>query len=127
MKKLTLATALVLAAFSAPALAASWNITEESTSGIKSAQGSWLLKGEGDAFTGTATLQRDNGTEVSYVVDGTLKDGIYTVKLDKRSDDKKGCVWTGHAQAATALGKATGFIGDVVCEGSKFVIRAQGM
>ena len=82
MKKLTLATALVLAAFSAPALAASWNITEESTSGIKSAQGSWLLKGEGDAFTGTATLQRDNGTEVSYVVDGTLKDGIYTVKLD---------------------------------------------
>ncbi len=127
MKKLTLATALFLAAFSVPALAASWNITEESTSGIKSAQGSWLLKGEGDAFTGTATLNRDNGTEISYTVEGSLKDGNYTVKLDKRSDDKKGCVWTGHPQAATALGKATGFIGDVVCEGSKFVIRAQGM
>jgi len=126
MNKLALATALALAAFSAPALAASWNVTEESASGIKSAQGSWLLKTEGDAFTGTATLQRDNGTEVSYTVEGALKDGIYTVKLDKRSDDKKGCVWTGHAQAATALGKATGFIGDVVCEGSKFVIRAQG-
>ena len=127
MKKLTLATALVLAAFSAPALAASWNVTEESASGIKSAQGTWLLKGEGDAFTGAATLNRDNGTEISYTVEGTLKDGTYTVKLDKRSDDKKGCVWTGHAQAATALGKATGFIGDVVCEGSKFVLRAQGM
>jgi ABC-type amino acid transport substrate-binding protein len=126
MNKLALATALALAAFSAPALAASWNVTEESASGIKSAQGSWLLKTEGDAFTGTATLQRDNGTEVSYTVEGALKDGIYTVKLDKRSDDKKGCVWTGHAQAATALGKTTGFIGDVVCEGSKFVIRAQG-
>jgi hypothetical protein len=127
MNKLALATALALAAFSAPALAASWNVTEESSSGIKSAQGSWLLKGEGDGFTGSATLQRDNGTEVSYTVEGALKDGVYTVKLDKRSDDKKGCVWSGHAQAATALGKATGYIGDVVCEGSKFVIRAQGM
>ncbi|MFY9657193.1 MAG: hypothetical protein WAK01_11510 [Methylocystis sp.] len=127
MNKLALATALALAAFSAPALAASWNVTEESSSGIKSAQGAWLLKTEGDAFTGSATLQRDNGTEVSYNVEGALKDGIYTVKLDKRSDDKKGCVWTGHALAATALGKATGYIGDVVCEGSKFVIRAQGM
>jgi hypothetical protein len=128
MLKLTLITAVAIAAFSAPAMAASqsWNVTEENTVGIKSAQGKWLLKTEGDTLSGTATLQRDNGTEVTYSVDGAIKDGIFTVKLNNRSDDKKGCVWTGHAQAATALGKVTGFIGDVACEGSKFVIRAQG-
>ncbi len=129
MRKLTLITVLAIAACSAPAMAApaSWNVTEESAAGIKAAQGKWLLKGEGDNFTGSATLQRDNGTEVTYNVEGGLKDGVYTVKLDNRSDEKKGCVWTGHAQTATALGKATGYIGDVTCEGSKFVIRAQGM
>jgi len=128
MNKLAFTAALAIAAFSAPALAASqnWNVTEESASGIKSAQGSWTLKTEGDALSGAATLQRDNGATVSYDVEGALKDGVYTVKLDKRSDDKKGCVWTGHPQAATAAGKTTGYIGDV-CEGSKFVLRAQGM
>ena len=128
MHKLALVIAAITA-FSAPAMAASesWNVTEESAAGIKSAQGKWLLKSEGDNLSGSATLQRDNGTEVTYNVEGSLKDGVYTVKLDKRSDDKKGCVWTGHPQAATAAGKTTGYIGDVVCEGSKFVLRAQGM
>ncbi len=129
MHKLALATAVAIAAFSAPAMAASqsWNVTEESAAGIKSAQGTWSLKAEGDKLSGSATLQRDNGDTVAYDVEGAVKDGVYTVKLDKRSDGKKGCVWTGHAQAATAMGKATGYIGDVVCEGAKFVIRAQGM
>ncbi len=129
MRNLTLITAVAIAAFSAPAMAASqsWNVTEESAAGIKSAQGKWSLKSEGDALSGSAILQRDNGTEVTYNVDGAFKDGSYTVKLENRSDEKKGCVWTGHAQNATALGKATGYIGDVTCEGSKFVIRAQGM
>ena len=127
MHKLALATAAVFLAFSASAMAASqsWNVTEESAAGIKSAQGKWLLKSEGDNLSGSATLQRDNGTEVTYSVEGSVKDGVYTVKLDKRSDEKKGCVWTGHAQAATALGRATGYIGDVVCEGAKFIVRAQ--
>ena len=129
MHKLALVIAAI-AAFSAPAMAASesWNVTEESAAGIKSAQGKWLLKSEGDNLSGSATLQRDNGTEVTYSVEGAFKDGVYTVKLDKRSDEKKGCVWTGHAQSATALGKSTGYIGDVVCgEGAKFVIRGQGV
>jgi hypothetical protein len=126
MHKLALVIA-VLAAFSGPAMAASdsWNVTEESAAGIKSAQGKWFLKTEGENLSGSATLQRDNGTEVTYSVEGSLKDGVWTVKLDKRSDEKKGCVWTGHAQAATALGRATGYIGDAACEGAKFVIRAQ--
>ena len=129
MRNLTLITAVAIAALSAPAMAASqsWNITEESAAGIKSAQGTWSLKTEGDNLSGSATVQRDNGNTVTYNVEGALKDGAYTVKLDNRSDEKKGCVWTGHAQKATALGKATGYIGDVTCEGSKFVIRAQGM
>ena len=127
MRNLTLVTAVAIAAFSAPAMAASQslNVTEESAVGIKSAQGKWLLKTEGDTLSGSATLQLDNGNELTYGVEGALKDGVYTVKLDKRSDGKKGCVWTGHAQSATAAGKSTGYIGDVVCEGSKFVIRAQ--
>jgi hypothetical protein len=129
MRNLTLITAVAIAAISGSAMAASqsWNITEENAAGIKSAQGTWSLKTEGDNLSGSATVQRDNGNTVTYNVEGELKDGSYTVKLDNRSDEKKGCVWTGHAQKATALGKATGYIGDVTCEGSKFVIRAQGM
>jgi len=128
MHKLALAIAAASVGFSAPVMAASssWNVTEESAAGIKSAQGKWSLKTEGDNLNGSAILQRDNGTELTYNVEGSLKDGVYTVKLDKRSDEKKGCVWTGHALSATALGKSTGYSGDVVCEGSKFVIRAQG-
>jgi hypothetical protein len=46
------------------------------------------------------------------------------VTLDKRSDDKKGCVSSDHAQKATAARDKTGFIGDVACDGAKLVIRA---
>jgi hypothetical protein len=128
MHKLTLATVAALVAISAPSLAAAenWNVTEENAVGIKSAQGVWNLKIEGDKLSGSASLQADNGNPLTYSVDGAVKDGVYTVKLDKRSDDKKGCVWTGHAQKATAAGKATGFIGDVACDGAKLVIRAIG-
>jgi len=129
MRKLTLTTAVALFAFSAPGLAsaANWNVTEESASGIKSAQGTWTLKLDGDKLSGAASLQADNGNPLTYSLDGVVKDGVYTVKLEKRSDDKKGCVWTGRAQKATAAGASTGFIGDVACDGAKLVIRATGM
>ncbi|MGA9602055.1 MAG: hypothetical protein WBS22_17720 [Methylocystis sp.] len=129
MRKLALVTAAVIIAVSAPAMAANqhWNITEENAAGIKSAQGVWDLTTEGDKLSGTAALSLDNGNQLTYNVDGELKDGVYSVKLEKRSDDKKSCVWTGKAQSATALGKATGFKGDVVCDGAKFVLRATGL
>jgi hypothetical protein len=129
MHKLALATAAAIAAFSAPAMAASqnWNVTEENTSGVKHGQGTWAVTIDGDKLSGAASLQLDNGNPLTYSLEGAIKDGVYTVKLDKRSDDKKGCVWTGHAQKATAAGMATGFVGDVVCDGSKLVIRAIGM
>jgi hypothetical protein len=129
MHKLAITTAAAFIALSAPSLAAAadWNVTEESASGIKSAQGTWTLKMDGDKFSGSAFLQSDNGAPLTYTLDGALKDGVYTATLSKRSDDKKGCVWTGHAQKATALGKSTGFIGDVACDGAKLVIRAIGM
>jgi hypothetical protein len=129
MHKLALATAAAIAAFSAPAMAASqnWNVTEERTSGVKNGQGTWAVTIDGDKLTGSASLQLDNGKPLTYSLEGTIKDSVYTVKLDKRSDDKKGCVWTGHAQTATAAGKATGYIGDLVCDGTKLIIRAIGM
>jgi len=129
MRKLALTTAAAVIAFNAPSLAAAanWNVTEESASGIKSAQGTWTFKTDGDKLSGSASLQADNGNPLTYSLDGAVKDGVYTVKLDKRSDDKKGCVWTGHAQKATAAGMSTGFIGEVACDGAKLVIRATGM
>jgi hypothetical protein len=129
MHKLALATAAAIAAFSAPAMAAAqqWNVTEERASGIKAGQGTWALTIDGDKLSGSASLQLDNGQPLTYSLEGTVKDGVYTVKLDKRSDDKKGCVWTGHAQNAAASGKPTGYSGDVVCDGAKLIIRATGM
>ena len=129
MRKLALATAAAIAAFSAPAMAASqnWNVTEENTSGVKHGQGTWAVTIDGDKLSGSASLQLDNGNPLTYSLEGTIKDGVYTVKLDKRSDDKKDCVWTGHARTATAAGKSTGYVGDLVCDGAKLVIRAIGM
>jgi hypothetical protein len=129
MRKLALATAAAIAAFSAPAMAASqnWNVTEENTSGVKHGQGTWAVTIDGDKLSGSASLQLDNGNPLTYSLEGTIKDGVYTVKLDKRSDDRKGCVWSGHARTATAAGKSTGYVGDLVCDGAKLVIRAIGM
>ena len=129
MHKLALATAAAIAAFSAPAMAASqnWNVTEENAAGVKHGQGTWAVTIDGDKLSGSASLQLDNGNPLTHSLEGTLKDGVYTVKLDKRSDDKKGCVWTGHAQKATAAGMPTGFIGDATCDGAKLIIRAIGM
>jgi hypothetical protein len=69
---------------------------------VKHGQGAWAVTIDGEKLNGSASLQLDNGTPLTYSLEGTSKDGVFTVKLDKRSDDKKGCVWTGHARSATA-------------------------
>ncbi len=118
MKKHIL-TALAFAALSGSAFAADWNVTEESAAGIKSAQGVWAVKTEGDKVTGTATMQLQNGNPLSYKLDGTVAGGVYTVNLVDRTDDKKGCVWTGKE-----VGGGKGLTGEAQCQGSKMTIRA---
>jgi hypothetical protein len=125
MIKLTLGTLAVLCSLSAVALAEtkSWNITEEGVSGIKSAQGEWSVSTDGDKISGTATMQLTNGNPLSYSLEGTVKDSVYTVNLEKRTDGKNGCVWTGHAPTNDQQ-KSHGLIGEAVCGSSKFIIRA---
>ncbi len=125
MHKLALATAAAFLAASAPAMAASqnWNVTEESASGIKNGQGVWAVTIDGDKLSGSATMMLDNGNPLTYTLNGTIKDGVYTVKMDNRSDDKKGCVWIGHTPSG--IGTQThGLIGEAACDGVKLIIRA---
>jgi hypothetical protein len=121
MRKLTLTAAALLVSFTGSAMAAQvWNITEEAASGIKSAQGTWLVTEADGKISGTAELQLTNGNPLSYTFEGTVAGSVYTVKLDKRADGKNGCVWTGKAGD-----KAKGLIGEVQCDGNtKFKIRA---
>lgn len=119
MIKLALTTAAAVVAFSASAFAATYSITEISTSGIKRANGTWTLNAEGGKVSGKAELQLDNGTPVTYKIDGTVEGGVYTLNLADRTDDKKGCVWTGKANES---GKV--LEGPAVCGSEKFVIRA---
>ncbi len=125
MLKLALTTTVALLACSASAMAESrsWNVTEEGFSGVKSAQGAWALTIDGDKISGSADLQMSNGNPLTYTVKGTSADGVYTISLENRSDDKKGCVWTGKPPKAGGT-QAVGLLGDVVCTGSKMIIRA---
>jgi len=125
MLKLTLATTAILLSLGASAMAESqtWNITEENSVGIKSAQGKWLLTVEPAKISGKAELELLNGNPLTYTIDGAVKDGVYTVTLSNRTDGKKGCVWTGH-QPTGAGTQTHGLIGEAPCEGSKLVIRA---
>jgi hypothetical protein len=125
MNKLTLTAVALLVSFSGSAMAGQvWNITEEAASGIKSAQGTWVLNQTDGKISGTAELQLTNGNTLSYTVDGTVAGSVYTVKLDKRSDGKNGCVWTGNAGEQHADNKSHGLIGEVQCDNAKFKIRA---
>jgi hypothetical protein len=119
MIKLALTTAVAVVAFSATAFAANYSVTEISPSGIKRANGTWTLNAEGDKVAGKAELQLDNGTVVTYKIDGKVEGGVYTLNLADRTDDKKGCVWTGKANES---GKV--LEGPVTCGSEKFVIRA---
>jgi hypothetical protein len=129
MRKLALATVALFLVGSASAMGAAqnWSVTEERASGIKDSQGTWTLMIDGDKLTGSATLSSDSGNTLTYNLEGAIKDGVYTVKMVNRSDNKKDCVWTGHARTATAAGKSTGFVGDVTCTGAKLIIHATGM
>ncbi len=119
MIKLALTTAVAVVALTASAFAASYSVTEISTSGIKRANGTWKLTTEGDKVSGNADLQLDNGTVVTYKIDGKVEGGVYTVNLNERSDGKKDCVWTGKPNQT---GKV--YEGPVQCGSEKFSIRA---
>lgn len=125
MLRLTVATAAILLSLGASAMAETqnWNITEENSVGIKNAQGHWTVNVEGGKISGKAELEATNGSPVTYKVDGTVKDGVYTIALENRSDGKKGCVWTGHVPTGTGT-QTHGLIGEAPCEGSKLIIRA---
>jgi hypothetical protein len=109
MIKLAFTTAAAVVALSVPALAESWNVTEIATSGIKRASGTWTIAAQGDKVTGKADLQLDNGSVVTYKLDGKIEGG----------DDKKDCVWTGKPNETGRV-----FNGDVTCSNGKFSIRA---
>ncbi|HMK91340.1 MAG TPA: hypothetical protein VK446_17120 [Methylocystis sp.] len=124
MKKLASAVAISLFAAS-PAWAGSlvWQVTEESDIGVKGAQGSWKLSQDGDKITGVADLMHDDGSPLTYKVEGTVAGTNYTIKLVDRSDGKKECVWTGHPP--TGAGTQTqGLVGWAPCSGGKLIIRA---
>ncbi len=125
MHKLTLATVAALLSLGASAMAETqnWNITEENTVGIKNAQGKWTVNVDASKISGTAELDATNGGAITYKVEGTIKDGVYTVTMSDRSDGKKGCVWTGHVPTGTGM-QTHGLIGEAPCEGSKLIIRA---
>ena len=125
MHKLTLATVAALLSLGASAMAETqnWNITEENSVGIKNAQGKWTVNVEAGKISGKAELEGTNGSPGTYKVEGTVKDGVYTVTMSDRSDGKKGCVWTGHTPAAGGQ-QSHGLIGEAPCEGSKLIIRA---
>ena len=92
MHKLTLATVAALLSLGASAMAETqnWNITEENSVGIKNAQGKWTVNVEAGKISGKAELEGTNGSPVTYKVEGTVKDGVYTVTMSDRSDGKKG-------------------------------------
>lgn len=126
MLKLTLGAAVALLALvvSATAETRSWNVTEESAGGIKSAQGVWTLTIDAEnKISGGADLQLSNGDPLTYKLDGSVKGGVYTVKLVDRSDGKKGCVWTGQPPSSGGT-QTTGLVGYASCEGAKLILRA---
>ncbi len=126
MSKSVLPAIAALAALGGQAFAASqnWNITEEGTSGIKGAQGTWSVNTDAEnKITGTADLQLGNGNPLTYKISGSVKDGVYTIELFDRSDGKRGCVWTGHVPTGSDI--SHGLIGRAECDGGvKLIIRA---
>jgi hypothetical protein len=127
MVRATLRIAAILAAASTPALADSqiWNVTEEGSSGIKGAQGQWVVNTDSEnKISGTASMQLDTGSILTYTIDGAVKDSVYTVKMSNRTDGKNGCVWSGHVPTGEAM-TSHGLIGRAVCDGNVgLIVRA---
>ena len=127
MIKLTLITAATLVAMGASAMATSqiWNVTEEGSSGgIKSAQGQWSVNIDDNKISGSANMQSDKGNILTYTLDGSKNGSDYSVTMSKRTDDKNGCVWSGHSPA-NVDSTSHGLIGQVRCDhNGGFTIRA---
>jgi hypothetical protein len=128
MTNLTLITAATLVAMSTSALASSpvWNVTEEGASGgIKSAQGQWSVNVDNNnKISGSANLQSDKGAILTYTLDGSKNESVYTVNMSQRTDGKTGCVWSGHIPAGADM-KSHGLIGEVHCDGKVgFTVKA---
>jgi len=69
-------------------------------------------------------MQLTKGDELTYILDGSISDAVYTVNMSKRTDGKNGCVWTGQSPASADT-KSHKLIGKVVCDGKVgFTIRA---
>jgi hypothetical protein len=119
MIKLAMTTAIVALAMTTGALADKWSVTEQAASGIKYSSGTWTLTTEGEKVSGKADMQLDNGTMVSYKLEGTSDGGVYKLNFVGRDDGKKNCVFTGKASATNARVYA----GEAVCEGQTLTIR----
>ena len=85
----------------------------------KNGTGTWTLNAEGDKVAGKADMQLDNGTMLSYKLEGTVAGGVYTLNFVGRDDGKKNCVFTGKPSAANARVYA----GEAACEGQTLSIR----
>lgn len=114
--------AVMGAAGSAWAAPQTWLVTEENVAGVKGAQGSWTMSVEGNAFTGTASMQSGNGNMLTYKIDGSIEGANYTAKMSERTDGKKNCVWSGHPPSGAST-QSHGLLGYAECEGAKLVVR----
>jgi len=126
MKKYALgaiaASAIILAG---PAFAAmeTWLVTEENAQGVKGSQGKWTIDHEGDKLSGDADLLGDDGSALTYKLEGSVANNVYTIAIKDCSDGKKGCVWSGHAPVGGGA-QIHGLLGYAECEDAKLVVRA---
>ncbi len=123
MSKSIITAMAMLLGLSGSALAGNetWLVTEENVGGVKGAQGTWTVSLEGNKVSGAAAMQTDKGGEVTYKLEGAISDGVYTIKMNDRTE--KGFVWSGHAPATSST-QAKGLLGYAECEGAKLIIRA---
>ena len=129
MSRLALKAAVALVLMSAPALAESqsWNVSEETNSGIKGSSGTWAVTVDGDKLSGSADMQSADGAPSAYTYEGVKSGDVYTITLGDRADKQSGCVWTG-AVPEKSDPKHFKLIGKVKCaSGPGFVIRASRM
>ena len=126
MKKLAFAATTAALFCCGPTLAFAaeqWLVTEENLGGVKGGQGNWSVTREGNKIKGTADIQSDNGSMLTYKIEGEVEGSNYTITLSDRSDDKKGCVWKGHPPSG-AGSQQQGLVGYAECEGTKMILRA---
>jgi hypothetical protein len=121
------AVALVLTVAPAAAVTQTWNVSEQSTSGIALGQGTWAVTIDGDKVSGKAEMQYDDGKPYTYSIEGAKSESGYDVTLSGRSDKKDGCVWSGRLPNG-ADPKSLKLAGKVQCAtGGAFVIKSSQM